>query len=53
VAEILRGAEAKKARLPYFFHGPVMAKVNPDFRLFTNIVVSSGEKQTPVSSDAG
>jgi len=32
VTEILRGAEAEKARLPYFFQGPVMAKVRPDLK---------------------
>jgi len=32
VTEILKGAEAEKARLPYFFQGPVMAKVRPDLK---------------------
>ena len=35
----------------YFFQGPVMASVNPGSRILRNIVLPSGEKQTPVKSD--
>jgi len=34
------------------FQGPVIASVRPDFRLFKNIVLQSGENEVPGSSCA-